>query len=44
MRYTAPRITATYTATSAIKSPKSDVQLEIGQSSFTNSAAYQSDE
>jgi hypothetical protein len=44
MRYTQPRITGTFNATSTIKSAKIAPQSEVGTNLMTNGAAYQADE
>lgn len=44
MRYTAPRITRTVVATSAIRSKKAGTVQEVNQIAFTSNPAYQSDE
>ena len=44
MRYTQPKITGTFVATSTIKSEKGSAQLEIDLVSLTNGPAYQSEE
>jgi hypothetical protein len=44
MRYTAPKLVATYAATSVIKSEKGEVPFEVNQITLTNSPAYHSAE
>jgi len=44
MRYTAPKIVATYAATAAIKSDKNEMPFEVDQITLTSAPAYQSAE
>lgn len=44
MRYTAPKLIATFAATSAIQSEKSVLPFEIQDASLTNPPAYNSAE
>lgn len=44
MRYTQPKVTATFSALSAIKSEKIPVVQELPTGNFSSGASYQADE